>query len=71
MKPTHIAARLLERLRPAAQPALPDFADCGTAFGLDLSIEAHSTDAQGHASTSGEASAWWQQLAAQRPAPGL
>ena len=72
MKPvTTIAARLLERLRPSAQPAQPDFADCGTAFGLDLSIEAAPAAAKGVFSATGEPSDWWLQLASQRPGPGL
>ena len=69
MKPTTIAARLLERLRPESAPATPDFADYGTAFALDLSIEA--APASGSATASGEPAAWWLQLASQRPGPGL
>ena len=71
MSPHQLAARLLDRLRHEPAPAQPDFADCGTAFGLDLSIEATPAAAKGAASASGEPSAWWQQLASQRPGPGL
>ncbi len=71
MKPTTIAARLLERLRPESAPATPDFADYGTAFALDLSIEAAPAAASGSATVTGEPAAWWLQLASQRPGPGL
>ena len=71
MKPTTIAARLFERLRPASAPPTPDLADYGTAFALDLSIEAAPAAASGSVTASGEPAAWWLQLASQWPAPGL
>jgi hypothetical protein len=70
MKAATIAARLMERLRPEPAAPTPDFADYGTAFALDLSIEAAPAVASGPLSE-GEPSTWWSQLAAQRPGPGL
>jgi hypothetical protein len=71
MKPGNFASRLMERLRP--EPAAPeqDFADYGTAFALDLSIEAAPAHSAEPASSSGDPSTWWSELASQRPAPGL
>lgn len=71
MKPSTIAARLMERLRAAPARDAQDFADYGTAFALDLSIEAHPGSAPGQQSSGAEVPAWWLQLASQRPAPGL
>ena len=71
MKTGNFASRLMERLRP--EPAAPeqDFADYGTAFALDLSIEAAPAHSAEPASSSGDPSTWWSELASQRPAPGL
>lgn len=71
MKPSTIASRLMERLRGAPTRDVLDFADYGTAFALDLSIEAYSGAAPGPETSGAEAPAWWSQLASQRPAPGL
>jgi hypothetical protein len=61
----------MERLRPEPAAPAPDFADYGTAFALDLSIEAAPAHAAGPASPSGDPSTWWSDLSSQRPAPGL
>lgn len=71
MKSLTLAHRLMERLRPEAATPTPDFADYGTAFALDLSIEAAPAGATGGVDPSAEPSAWWSQLASQRPGPGL
>jgi hypothetical protein len=61
----------MDRLRSEPAVQTPDFADYGTAFALDLSIEAAPAGAAGTAGSSGEPSTWWSELASQRPAPGL
>ena len=71
MKPSTIAARLMQRLRGAPTRDAQDFADYGTAFALDLSIEAQPGAASGSESPGADAQAWWSQLASQRPGPGL
>ena len=71
MKPGNFASRLMERLRPEPAAPAPDFADYGTAFALDLSIEAAPAHAAGPASPSSDPSTWWSDLSSQRPAPGL
>jgi hypothetical protein len=48
-----------------------DWADYGTAFALDLSIEAHPNTDPGTGASGPDTPAWWSQLASQRPAPGL
>jgi len=70
MKASTIASRLMERLRPGPAAKTQDFADYGTAFALDLTIEA-APAAAGGPLREGEPSTWWSQLAAQRPGPGL
>ena len=72
MKASSIASRLFDRLRPQDKPQVPDFADYGTDFALDLSIEqvdAASNGANNEAAT--DSPLWWEQLGSRRPAPGL
>jgi len=71
MKPSMIAARLMERLRAGPVRDSQDWADYGTAFALDLSIEAHPNTDPGTGASGPDTPAWWSQLASQRPAPGL
>jgi|GEM_PF-4793872 hypothetical protein len=71
MKPGTFASRLMDRLRPEPAAQTPDFADYGTAFALDLSIEAAPGASEGPAGSSDKPDAWWSALASQRPAPGL
>jgi hypothetical protein len=71
MKPGTFASRLIERLRPEPAPTTPDFADYGTAFALDLSIEAAPAAAAGPSGPNGDPSTWWSELASNRPGPGL
>ena len=71
MKPGAFASRLMERLRPEPVSTTPDFADYGTAFALDLSIEAAPASSAGPGGSDGDPTAWWSELASQRPGPGL
>lgn len=71
MKPSMIAARLMERLRATPARDTQDLADYGTAFALDLSIEACPAKASGPDAVGTDAPAWWSALSSQRPAPGL
>jgi hypothetical protein len=71
MKPSTIAARLMERLRATPARDTQDLADYGTAFALDLSIEACPAAASGPDTAGPDAPTWWSQLSSQRPAPGL
>ena len=71
MKPGTFASRLMERLRPEPAPTTPDFADYGTAFALDLSIEAAPAASAGPGGSDGDPSTWWSELASNRPGPGL
>jgi hypothetical protein len=71
MKPSTIAARLMERLRASPARDTRDWADYGTAFALDLSIEARPEATFGPEAAGSDASTWWSQLSSQRPAPGL
>jgi hypothetical protein len=61
----------MERLRPEPAPKTPDFADYGTAFALDLSIEASPAASTGTGDSNEDPAAWWTALASQRPGPGL
>jgi hypothetical protein len=54
------------RLRPA--PNQPDFADFGTAFGLELSLQPAPDDAPGTGLTRVRGDGWWRRLAARRSA---
>jgi hypothetical protein len=60
------------RVRPSATKTRPadfsDFADFGTAFGLDLSLEPEAAPALGAPAASGRGHAWWRRLGARRTA---
>lgn len=71
MKPSTIVARLMQRLRAGPVRDSQDWADYGTAFALDLSIEAQPGTDQPASAPGPDAQAWWSQLASHRPAPGL
>lgn len=71
MKPGTFASRLMERLRPEPPATTPDFADYGTAFALDLSIEAAPAASAGPAGSATDPTAWWSERDSQRPGPGL
>lgn len=71
MKPGTFASRLMERLRPEPAATTPDFADYGTAFALDLSIEAAPEASTGPAGSATDPTAWWSERDSQRPGPGL
>jgi hypothetical protein len=60
------ASRLLRRLRGlVSAPTGPDLGDCGTAFGLDMSMQAESMPAAAQPRGHRDAG-WWRRLAARR-----
>ncbi len=61
------AARLFRRHKARQWPAQPDFADYGTAFGLELSLAAEVVAAPAPAGTRGVG--FWRRLASRRSAP--
>ncbi len=61
------AARLFRRHKARQWPAQPDFADYGTAFGLELSMAAEVAAAP--APTSTRDLGFWRRLASRRSAP--
>ena len=60
------ALRLMQRLRARRSTPNRDWADCGTAFGLELSLEPQPEPAPPPpaAATSG----WWRRFAPRNPA---
>lgn len=62
------ASRLLRRLRGRPASSGPDLADCGTAFGLDLSMQAEPAPIA-PARHGSRDPGWWRRLGARRVLP--
>jgi hypothetical protein len=60
------ATRLFRRVRARPAPSQPDFADFGTAFGLDLSMEPAGEAVADERLASVRGDGWWRRLAARR-----
>jgi hypothetical protein len=58
--------RVVQRLRTRPAPAQPDFADYGTAFGLELSLQPEAGDEQ---TAAVRRPGWWRRLQAHRAPP--
>jgi hypothetical protein len=60
------ATRLFRRVRARPAPSQPDFADFGTAFGLELSMQPAAEAAADANLASVRGDGWWRRLAARR-----
>jgi hypothetical protein len=61
------ATRLFRRVRTRqVLPAQPDFADFGTAFGLDMAMQPAASEAVAPAQLPVRDGGWWRRLAARR-----
>jgi len=61
-----MATRLFWRARTRPVSAQPDFADLGTAFGLDLSMQSAAETGVEAPPVAARDSGWWRRLAASR-----
>jgi hypothetical protein len=62
------ATRRFRRSRVRPAPSQPDFADFGTAFGLELSLQPAPDDVPSAPQTRVRGAGWWRTLAARRSA---